>query len=71
MILYSVKKKKFIKRLLPWKVKAIGRENCARSIGLTDEYFFDENQYGINPLPKEVFYKVAYPEWEQFMMELV
>ena len=68
---FSVKKKKFIKRLLPWKVKAIGWENCAGPIGLTNEYFLDENQYGINPLLKEGFYKVVYPEWEQFMMELV
>lgn len=65
---FKIQKKKFLKRLLPWKVRAIGWGNSAGPIGLTNEYFLDETHYGITPLPQEVFYKISYPEGEQFVI---
>ena len=37
-------------------------------MGLSNEYFFKKDNYGITPLSRETFYKISYDEWEQFVI---
>ena len=54
---FSMKKKKFLKRLAPRKVSAISWGYCAGPIGMINKYFLDNNHYGISPLVREAFTK--------------
>lgn len=57
-----------MKRLLPWKVRAIGWGESAGPLGLSNEYFLEKGNYGVTPLPQEIFYKISYEEWEKFVI---
>lgn len=54
--------------MLPWKVRAIGWGESAGPLGLSNEYFLEKGNYGVTPLPQEIFYKISYEEWEKFVI---
>ena len=65
---FRIKKRKIIKRFSPKKIRAIGWGESAGPLGLSNEYFLEKDNYGVTPLPHEIFYKISYEEWEQFVI---
>ena len=60
---FRIRKKKFLKRFLPFKVNAVGWGETAGPRVLTKEYFFEQNHYNVLPLSCDTFYKVPYGKW--------
>lgn len=63
----KMKRKKFLKGLLPFKVRTVGWGENAGPKGLTKEFFLKEDHYNITPKNQETFYKIPYSEWERFI----
>ncbi len=63
----KMKRKRFLKRLAPFKINAIGWGEVAGPKGLTNEYFYKKDHFEVVPLKSSVFYSIPYWEWDKFV----